>query len=149
MKIKIAYLISTLSAAGAEKQLVRTINSISKEKFEVKLFVLTNINSIESELDDSVSVKYFGIKSYTNPLDHYKVFTGIRKFDPDILHSVMFASNMFARFYKIFIGRVKVVNHIHGLGTWIRKYHIVLDRFFLNYVDKIIVVSEKSKNLRK
>ena len=148
MKIKIAYLISTLSAAGAEKQLVRTINSINKEKFEIKLFVLTNINTIESELDEGVSVKYFGVNSYFNLFNHYKVFKGIKKFDPDILHSVMFASNLFARFYKIFIGKVKIVNHIHGLGSWIRKHHLILDRFFLKFVDKIIVVSKKSKIIR-
>jgi len=149
MKVKIAYLISTLSAAGAEKQLIRTINSINKEKYELKLFVLTNINTIESELDKEIVVKYFGINSYINPFNHFKVFKELNNFKPDIIHSVMYASNLFARLYKIFQGKVKVINHIHGLGSWIRTHHIILDRLLLKYVDKIIVVSKKSMIVRK
>tara|TARA_R100000935_G_scaffold56217_2_gene87371 strand:- start:103 stop:921 length:819 start_codon:yes stop_codon:yes gene_type:complete len=60
----------------------------------------------------------------------------------------MFASNLFSRIYKVFHPKVKVVNHIHGLGSWIKKPHIILDRLFLPYVNKIILVSEKSKLVR-
>jgi glycosyltransferase involved in cell wall biosynthesis len=61
----------------------------------------------------------------------------------------MYASNLIARLYKLRSPNVRVVNHIHGLGTWIKPPHILLDRFLLFGVDKIVVVSKKSKEIRE
>tara|TARA_R100000306_G_scaffold15437_1_gene19754 strand:+ start:1451 stop:2533 length:1083 start_codon:yes stop_codon:yes gene_type:complete len=148
MKTKIAFLISTLGTGGAEKQLIRTINLLNKNKYEIKLFVLTSVNDLKSELDNEIPVTYFNLTSYANPLSHLKIFKAIRDYNPAIVHSVMYASNLFARIYKIFSPKVKVINHIHGLGSWIKKPHILLDRSLLKYVDKFIVVSQMSKTLR-
>lgn len=148
MKIKIAYLISTLGTGGAERQLVRTVNLIDKNKFNIKLFVLTDVNEIEDELADTIPVEYLNLSSYIHPKNHFKVYQALKEFNPQILHSVMYASNLFARFYKIRKPKVIVINHIHGLGSWIQKKHIWLDRFLLPLVDKLVVVSLKSKEIR-
>ncbi len=148
MKIKIAYLISTLSTGGAEKQLVRTINLLDQNKYEVYLFVLTGVGDLQIELAPHVKVVYLNFKSYANPINQYKLIKHIRNFNPEILHSVMYASNLLARFYKIFNPKVRLINHVHGLGSWVKKPHIILDRLFLPFVDKIILVSKKSMSIR-
>ena len=148
MKVKVAYLISTLGTGGAEKQLVRSLNLIDKNKYVVKLFVLTNVNEIENELDKEIEIEYFNLSSYLNLKNHYVVQKRLRHFNPVLIHSVLYASNLFARFYKFSNPKTKIINHIHGLGSWIKKPHIYLDRILLPFVDKIIVVSQKSKNLR-
>lgn len=146
MKIKIAFLITTLNTGGAEKQLIRTINLLDTNRYLIKVFVLTDQVLLLDELT-GVEVEVLNV-NYYNPIAIPKVLNKIRKFSPHILHSVMFASNLIARCYKFFDKQCKVVNHIHGLGSWIKKRHIILDRSLIKFVDKIIVISNTSKELR-
>lgn len=148
MKIKLAYLISTLDGGGAERQLINDINAIDLTKFDVKIFVLKNQISIASQINRDVQIEVLNVNTYYNPLGVYSALRQIKKYNPDILHSIMYASNLISRFYKARYHSVKVINHIHGLGSWIRNRHLILDRLFLDFVDKIIVVSKKSKQLR-
>lgn len=148
MKTKVAYLIPTLGTGGAEKQLIRTVNLLDQNRYQVAIFVLTDVGDLESELKAHVEVVYLGITSYANPVSFWKFLSTVRAFSPDILHSVMYVANLFSRVYKIFTPRVKVINHVHGLGSWIKAYHIVLDRGLLPFVDKIVLVSQKSLSLR-
>lgn len=148
-QIKVAFLISTLNTGGAEKQLIRTINALCNDSsFSIKLYVLTAKSELIDEINEKVDIVFLNIKSYLNPLNIIKLRKEIRKFHPDIIHSVMYASNMMARFYKIFSPKTKVINHIHGLGSWIKKRHVLLDRLFLKFVDRIIVVSIESEKVR-
>ncbi len=147
-KIKLAFLISTLDAGGAERQLINTVNALPKESFEIKLFILKDRAKLLSQLSGDIQVKVIGINAYVSPKSVYKVISEIRLFRPQILHSQMYASNILARVYKMFNKPVFVVNQIHGLGSWIRKRHIIFDRFLIRYVDKILVVSKKSFEIR-
>ena len=147
-KIRVAFLISTLDVGGAERQLVNSVNSIDSDKFIITLFVLKNNCKLLDQLNINIDVKFLNVTSYFNLFQITKTLQSIKKFDPDLLHSVMYASNLIARLYKLVDKKCKIINHIHGLGTWINYRHILLDRILLNFVDLIIVVSEKSKSLR-
>lgn len=147
-KIKIAYLISTLDTGGAERQLVNTLNSIDTDKFEVKVFVLKNKTEIKNQINSNISIQVIDVGSYANPLNILKAIKSIKTFNPQLLHSVMYASNLIARMYKIANRKTIVINHVHGIGSWIKKRHILIDRLLLPFVDKIIVVSNKSKQIR-
>lgn len=147
-KIRLAFLISTLDTGGAERQLVNTLNGLDSTLFDIKVFVLKNKCEIREQITANIPVEIINIGSYLNPINIYKTIKAIRLFQPQILHSVMYASNLIARFYKIFNRKTIVINHIHGIGSWIKARHIFIDRLLLPYVDKIIVVSEKSKEIR-
>lgn len=147
-KIKIAFLISTLDTGGAERQLVNTVNGLNFNKYEVKIFVLQNRLTLINQLNKNVLIEVLNIGSYSNIFALHKVLLNIKKYKPVILHSQMYASNMLARIYKFYDSQCKVVNHIHGLGTWIKSHHILLDRLLLKWVDKIIVVSKSSYDIR-
>ncbi|NMC99171.1 MAG: glycosyltransferase [Bacteroidales bacterium] len=147
-KIKIAFLISTLDVGGAERQLVNSVNGLDTDKFIPKIFVLKNRSKILDQLNSNIDVEFLNVTSYFNFFQITKILHRIKKFNPDILHSVMYASNMIARLYKLKDNNCKIINHIHGLGTWIKIRHILLDRILLPLVDLIIVVSEESKSLR-
>lgn len=147
-KIKVAFLISSLGTGGAERQLVHTINCLDSSKYDIALFVLQRKGSLQNQLKVPVHLTFLGVKSYYNPFAVQKVIAAIHEFQPDLLHSVMYASNLLARFYKIKNSRCRVLNHVHGMGSWIRQRHLVLDRLLLRYVDILLVVSEQSKQLR-
>lgn len=145
---KIGFLISTLDLGGAERQLVNTVNSLDIQKYEITIFVLKNKIAIVNQLNSNIKIEVIGLKKYYNIFALYKCLSIIKKNRPDILHSVMYTSNILSRIYKLFNRKVKVVNHIHGLGTWKKKYHIYIDRVLLPFVNKLLVVSEASKKLR-
>ncbi len=147
-KTKIAYLISTLDTGGAERQLVTTLDGLDYNKFDVTVFVLKNRLKLKSQVHSEVKIEVLGVQSFLNFVKLIFAIRKIKKFNPAILHSVMYASNLLARVYKIFNKKCYVINHIHGLGTWIRPIHIMLDRSLLSYVDKLLVVSKKSYDLR-
>ena len=148
MRTKLAFLISTLATGGAEKQLVNTVNNIPLERYEIKIFVLKDRLEIANQLKKGIEIIVLNVDSYSNLIQLRNVLKIIHKYQPDIIHSVMYASNLIARFYKMRYGKAKIINHIHGLGTWIKPKHIWLDRIFTRWVDKILVVSQKSKKIR-
>lgn len=148
MKIKLAFLISTLNTGGAEKQLVNTVNNLPLDRYEIKIFVLKDKLKIANQLNEGIDIIVLKVDSYINPIQLQSALKKIHLYNPEIIHSVMFASNLIARFYKLTYGDVKIINHIHGLGSWIRPRHIWLDRMFTKWVDKILVVSQKSKKIR-
>lgn len=147
-KIKLAYLISTLDTGGAERQLLNTVNGMDYNKYEVKIFILKDRLSLINQLNSNVSTEVLHVHSYANILKLRTVLKKIKIYKPHILHSQMYASNLLARSYKFYDKNCRVVNHIHGLGTWIKSHHIFLDKLLIKYVDKIIVVSKSSYNLR-
>src|SRR5690606_27994914 len=104
--------------------------------------------SLVDQLNASVSVEVLNVRSYVNVWALRTVLKKIEMYKPDILHSQMYASNILARTYKFYDKNCKVVNHIHGLGTWLKLPHILLDRALLKYVDKILVVSKRSYDIR-
>lgn len=147
-KIKVAYLISTLDTGGAERQLVNTVNGLDLVKYDVKVFVLKNKLTLIDQLNKLIKVEVLDVDTYANLIALNKVLKRINEFKPSILHSQMYASNLLARLYKFYDKRCKVVNHIHGLGTWIKSYHILVDKLLIKFVDKIIVVSKSSYDIR-
>lgn len=145
---KIAFLIPTLDLGGAERQLINTVNSLDLTKFEITVFVLKDKKSIANQINCDIKLEILGLKKYYNFYTIHKSFKRIKAFSPDILHSVMYSANILSRIYKMFNREVKVINHIHGLGTWKMKKHIYIDRALLPFVNILLVVSEKSKQLR-
>jgi len=80
------------------------------------------------------------------------VFSGIIKdlkdFKPDIIHSQMYNANLFSRFVYCFIPKVKILNHVHGLGRWMGFFTLSIEKATSFLSDRFILVSEKSRELR-
>jgi hypothetical protein len=58
-KIKIAFLIGSLTCGGAEKQVVNLLNSIDRSIFIPYLIVLWNKHDLLSDLKTDVNIFYF------------------------------------------------------------------------------------------
>jgi glycosyltransferase involved in cell wall biosynthesis len=149
LKIKIAFLIPTLNLGGAEKQQINILNGLNTNKYDIKLFVLKDqIQLIEQLNNDSIDIEILSIKSVFNLKKYYKLIQELRVFSPHILHSQMYNANFLARLIKLFIPKVKLINHYHGLSNWLTGTKLLLDKLTNRLVDKHIVVSKPSYNLR-
>ncbi|MCE7639648.1 glycosyltransferase [Vibrio fluvialis] len=90
MKLKVIYLIPSLTVAGAEKVVVDLANGLDHQKFDVHIISLSNKIPLSYLLHDNVHLHTLGA-SFSFPWINYKVAIKLRKkfFDisPDIVHS--------------------------------------------------------------
>lgn len=150
MKTKIAYIIPTLSLGGAEKQQVNILNGLDIYKYDVQLYILKSNTKLVSQIKSkNIGINVYSIDNAFSIYKWYKFIKDIKKFHPDIIHSHMFNANMISRLLKILFPYVKIVNHVHGMSDWLSTFKLILDRYTLRFVDKIIVVSHKSYRLRQ
>ncbi len=150
MKTKIAYIIPTLGAAGAEKQQINILNGIDDKNYEIKLYVLKNNTQLLPQLkNQNVAVEICNINSFRSIGAMYGFLKSIKDYKPDIIHSQMYNANILSRFLKLFLlPKSKVVNHYHGMSKWMTKTKLILDKLTSSLVDRFIVVSKRSFDLR-
>lgn len=148
--MKIAYVIPTLSLGGAEKQQINILNGIDTNKFKVKLFILKNKTQLLPQLKNkNVSVEIFSIDSIFQINELWNFIKSLRNYNPDIIHSQMNNADMLVRFIKLFVlPTSKIIYHIHGFPERMGKAKLYLDKLTSPLVDKIIVVSQKSYDVR-
>lgn len=148
--MKIAYVIPTLSLGGAEKQQINILNGIDINKFKVKLFVLKNKTQLLSQLKNkNIDVEVFAVESIFNVIELLKFTRSIQKYKPDIMHSQMYNANILVRLVKLLVlPKCKIINHFHGMSPWMTKPKLYLDKITSTIVDKFIVVSQKSFDIR-
>lgn len=140
-----------MDPGGAEKQLLYVLNNLQFVNInKVTLFVISDRVKLLAELENkNVDVIVVGANSWKDLFKIFSLFKRIRDFNPTILHTQMYTSNLLGRLYKVLYHRqVKLVNHVHGLGLWLPKTRILLDRVTHGIADKILFVSEKSRKLR-
>lgn len=149
MMIKIAYIIPTLSLGGAEKQQINIINGLDPKRFQIKLYVLKNKTQLLPLIQNSnLDVEICHIDSFFEIKAFVKFLKDIKKFNPDIIHSQMYNANILARFIKIILPKSKLINHYHGMSLWMTKLKLYLDKITSSMVDRFIVVSQKSFDVR-
>jgi len=150
LKTKIAYVIPTLNLGGAEKQQVNILNGIDTSKYEVVLYVLKNKLQLLSQITNlDIKVEVCNIESIKDIKNFFLFIQKIKKFSPDIIHSQMYNANILVRLLKLFIPKAKIINHFHGMSAWLSKIKLYLDKSTFFLVDRFIVVSDRSYELRK
>lgn len=149
MKTKIAFIIPTLSLGGAEKQQVNIINDIDTSIYDVKLYILKNQTQLLSQITNkNVEINICNIESSKHLKNFFKFLKDLKQFGPDIIHAQMYNANILSRFIKLLLPKSKIINHFHGMSQWMSKPKLFLDKTTSKLVDKFIVVSPKSYELR-
>ncbi len=148
--MKIAYVIPTLSLGGAEKQQINILNGVDTNKYDIKLFILKNATQLLPQLQNKkVDVEIFEIDSIFKIDELWRFARSIRKYNPDIIHSQMVNADMLVRFIKLSVlPKSKIIYHYHGFPERVGKLRLFLDKLTSPLVDKIIVVSQKSYDVR-
>ncbi len=147
--IKVAYIIPTLSLGGAEKQQINILNGMNSERFKIKIYVLKNKTQLVPLIKNSqIDVEVCSIDSFIEIRALFKFLKDIKAFNPDIIHSQMYNANILSRFIKMWLSKTKLVNHYHGMSDWMTKPKLYLDKITSSMVDRFIVVSKKSFDVR-
>ena len=149
MKTKIAFIIPTLSLGGAEKQQVNILNDIDTSIYKVKLYILKNQTQLLDQITNKeIEIEICNINSSKELKNFFYFLKNIRTYNPDIIHAQMYNANILSRSIKIILPKSKIINHFHGMSEWMSKPKLILDKITSELVDKFIVVSPKSYELR-
>lgn len=146
--IRIAFIIPTMRMGGAEMQQLNIINGL-RDSCEIKLYILKPFTDLVSLINnEKVEIEVFRIQSIFSIFQLLKLVISCIRYKPNIIHSHMYSANLISRFLKIVIPKSKVINHLHGLSPWLRGSKLIFDKLTKSLVDKFIVVSKKSFDLR-
>ena len=98
-KIRILYIITGLTPGGAELHLSKIINNLSLDEFETVLCSLTATNDILQSIKNTTSSVY--LLDARKKSHFIKIILKVRKLikivNPDIIHCIMFHSNIVGR----------------------------------------------------
>lgn len=148
MSLRIAFLIPTLDPGGAERQLVNTVRALAQHDVTIAVFVLRNRHTLSPQLPDNVQLEIVGIGG-KDIKGFVRLFSKLKAFKPDVLHSQLYPGNLIARVFRLMRPGTKIVNHIHGLGGWMKPWHVLGERLTGGLAHRILTVSKRSYNIRR
>ncbi len=146
--LRVAYVISTLDAGGAERQLLNLINALPA-RVEPAVFVLRPRLALKNELTNPrARIRVIGMRSRVDVRGWAALAWQLRRFKPDVIHSHMLLSNLAGRMFRDVARTGLLVNHEHGISTWKGRLINELDHISHRRADTIVVVSNASKQRR-
>ena len=146
--MRVLYVISTLGGGGAESQLCSYATELKKQHPEIE-FAICAIKSggvFEKKLSEN-GIHYTVLNSTNIVKSVFALRKLLKSYKPDVVHAHMFLSDIVSRYATVFT-KCKLVSTHHGLGKWKNKLHIALDKLSKHRVDRFVMVSEQSMQIR-
>lgn len=142
--IKICYVIGTLEIGGAEKQLLKLIKGMDREKFAPVVIALRS-GLLKEEFEKVVKVIVVGKRWKVDLLFLIRLISIIRKERPDILHTFMFTANTWGRIAGIVSGVPVIIASERCVDIWKKWYHKWIDKILLKFTYKVVGNSNSVK----
>jgi len=151
--IKITYMIDVLDTdlAGTEGQLIKMINGLDRNKFQVRLICLSNhpwfeANSASIECASIIfEIRQFKkLRAYFNFL---KLVGFLRRDRPDIVHTFFPVSNIVGVLAARLAGVKNIISSRRDYGEWMTGYYLFATRIADKFARMITVNSTMVKEL--
>ncbi|MDR2346360.1 MAG: glycosyltransferase [Planctomycetaceae bacterium] len=143
---RILFVIPTLDRSGAEKQLVLLASNLPREEFNVEVAVLTRGGELEDELLKS-GIRYhlIGKRFKIDPFAYWRLKEVMCRFQPDIVHTWLFAGNSYGRRAAISCGVKFIIAGERCVDLWKSGYQFCIDRYLERQTNFIVTNSEGVK----
>ncbi len=135
--IKICYVIGTLEIGGAEKQLLKLIERIDRNKFSPVLVALRG-GVLREEFERVCSVTIIGKRWKIDPFFLAVLARTLKRERPDILHTFMFTSNTWGRIAGVMADVPVMIASERCVDVWKRWYHRLIDRALLPFTFRVV-----------
>ncbi|MDR2438015.1 MAG: glycosyltransferase [Planctomycetaceae bacterium] len=146
-RLKILQIIPTLDRCGAEKQMVLLATHLPKDEFDVEVTVLTRGGAFEEELANAqISTTLIKKRLKFDPFALNRLKREVKRFQPDLVHTWLFAANAYGRKAAIDCGVPRIVAGERCVDQWKSWYHFYIDRWFAAQTDRIATNSEGVKD---
>ena len=127
--IKLLLLIPTLDRSGAEKQLSLLARHLPRPEFSVHVAVLTRSGPYQAELASAgIPVTVIEKRFKCDPLAYWKLRQLLLEWQPDVLHTWLFAANSYGRLAAGARPSFPVVVSERCVDSWKSGWQLWLDR---------------------
>ena len=135
---KILEIIPTLDRSGAEKQLVLLAANLPKDEFDVHVAVLTRTGPLEADLKEGgVPSTLIGKRWKFDPFAYQRLKSLIRRLQPDLVHTWLFAANSYGRQAAVACGVKRIVAGERCVDPWKSRLQLAIDRKLAAKTDRI------------
>lgn len=137
--IKVLLLIPTLDRSGAEKQLTSLATGLPRDEFDVEVVALTRGGPYEDQLQSAgIPLTVIGKKWKLDPSAFWRLRKLLRRKQPDILHTWLFAANAYGRIAAGSNPALKVVVSERCVDSWKAGWQRWCDRKLISRTDRLI-----------
>lgn len=144
-KIKILYIIPSLSSGGAEKFVLDLINNLDHNIFEIKLLTFNGGGFFEEEfVKRNVDLKILKKKFKFDFVNFYRICKEIKFFSPDIVHTQL-GGDIYGKIAAKLMGVKKIISteqNVLDNDNFIVRF---FKKVTASFSDKIIVISNSVK----
>ena len=138
-KTRVVLLIPTLDRSGAEKQFTLLATKLPRDEFDVRAIALTRGGPYEAELEAAgVPLTVIGKRAKFDPFSLWRLRNELKRHDPDILHTWLFAANAYGRLCAHAIPRAKIVVSERCIDSWKSGWQLWLDRRLISRTDRLV-----------
>lgn len=140
--LRVLQIIPTLVRGGAEKQLVLLARGLPRDQFDVHVAVLTRSGPLEAELRQAgIPVTLIGKRARLDPLCYWRLRRHIRRLQPDLVHTWLFAANAYGRLAAHAAGVRCLLAGERCVDPWKGTWQLAIDRWLARYTDRIVTNS--------
>ncbi|MCF7799893.1 glycosyltransferase [Candidatus Babeliales bacterium] len=145
--MKVLHLITSLKIGGAESALYNLLLKLKSDNtikhYVVYFYYGPNVNKIKKLGIDTYKIN--GLFCKYDPFFYFKLKKIVKKINPDIIHSALWSSNLFARIIGNKL-KIPVICDLHSNFLHDGKLRIFLEKLFLSLPAHYIAVSNTAKD---
>ncbi len=132
-------MIPTLDRSGAEKQFTLLATGLPRDEFDVSAIALTRGGPYEQQLAAAnIPLTIIGKRAKFDPFSFSRLRAELRRLQPDILHTWLFAANAYGRLCAGVVPQAKIVVSERCVDSWKAGWQHWLDRRLLGRTDRLI-----------
>lgn len=138
MTTRVALIIPTMDRGGAEKQLCLLAENLSRDQFDVHVFLLTRDGPRSERLRRAgIPVTVIGKRFKADPTALFRLRRELKRLKPDVVHTWLFAANSFGRAAARMAGVKRIIGSERCVDPWKTTMHFMIDRRQAKYSEAI------------
>ena len=136
---RIALIIPTLDRSGAEKQFTLLATRLPRDRFDVRVLLLTRAGPYLEELQQAdIPVTCLEKRSKLDLAAFRRLRGWLRDVQPDVIHTWLFAANAYGRLAAGSAPQAKIVVSERCVDTWKTGWQLWLDRRLAGRTDRLV-----------
>lgn len=146
-RLNVLYIIWSLGLGGAERALIYLTQGLNKSKFNPIVCCLNDKGVFSEELEkEGIKVIALNKKSGFDLHIIKKLTAVINEYKIDVVHTHLWGANFWGRLAAKFAGVRIIIATEQNVDTWKTPFHLLLDKWFSVFTDRVIAVSNSVKN---
>lgn len=138
-KTRVVLLIPTLDRSGAEKQCTLLATRLPRDQFDIHVVALTRGGPHADDLTAAgIPLTIIGKQFKFDPSSFWRLRRELKRLQPDILHTWLFAANSYGRLCASVIPQAKIVVSERCVDSWKAGWQLWLDRRLIARTDRLV-----------